>query len=135
MKWLIVSLLGLVAAAPVSTDEAAQRLRQRQEQRAVEANAPATKAEVAELRKELAELRRDLAELRKLLTPDDGADTAAPAAARSRDDDPPARSDPPVASGPSSSGGGRVSVKGYTRKDGTYVAPHTRAAPGSGRRK
>jgi DNA-directed RNA polymerase subunit RPC12/RpoP len=29
--------------------------------------------------------------------------------------------------------GGRVYVSGYTRKNGTYVAPHTRAAPGSGR--
>lgn len=27
--------------------------------------------------------------------------------------------------------GGSVSVKGYTRKDGTYVAPHTRSAPDS----
>ncbi len=41
-------------------------------------------------------------------------------------------------SGPSSSGsttrsttssGGTVHVKGYTRKDGTYVSPHTRSAP------
>jgi tetratricopeptide (TPR) repeat protein len=29
----------------------------------------------------------------------------------------------------STSNGGPVSVKGYTRKDGTYVAPHTRSAP------
>lgn len=28
---------------------------------------------------------------------------------------------------------GPVSVRGYTRKDGTYVRPHTRSAPGSGR--
>ena len=28
-------------------------------------------------------------------------------------------------------GGGDVGVKGYTRKDGTYVAPHTRSAPDS----
>lgn len=28
---------------------------------------------------------------------------------------------------------GPVSVKGYYRKDGTYVRPHTRSAPGSGR--
>jgi hypothetical protein len=34
-------------------------------------------------------------------------------------------------SGPSSSDG-TVYVKGYTRKDGTYVRPHTRSAPGSG---
>jgi hypothetical protein len=27
--------------------------------------------------------------------------------------------------------GGDVGVKGYTRKDGTYVAPHTRSAPDS----
>jgi len=27
------------------------------------------------------------------------------------------------------SSGGTVQVKGYTRKDGTYVAPHTRKAP------
>jgi hypothetical protein len=33
-----------------------------------------------------------------------------------------------------SSGGGTVYVRGYTRKDGTYVRPHTRSAPGSGRR-
>ena len=26
-------------------------------------------------------------------------------------------------------GGGRVHVRGYTRKDGTYVQPHTRTAP------
>lgn len=28
---------------------------------------------------------------------------------------------------------GPVSVKGYYRKDGTYVRPHTRSAPGAGR--
>ena len=28
-------------------------------------------------------------------------------------------------------GGGSVHVRGYTRKDGTYVAPYTRSAPGS----
>lgn len=28
--------------------------------------------------------------------------------------------------------GKTVHVKGYTRKDGTYVSPHTRSAPGSG---
>ena len=32
----------------------------------------------------------------------------------------------------SSSGGSRVHVKGYFRKDGTYVAPHERAASGYG---
>ncbi|MDR6489943.1 hypothetical protein J2799_004493 [Chryseobacterium vietnamense] len=30
---------------------------------------------------------------------------------------------------PSTSSGGTVHVKGYTRKDGTYVRPHTRSAP------
>lgn len=30
---------------------------------------------------------------------------------------------------PSTSSGGTVHVKGYTRKDGTYVTPHTRSAP------
>lgn len=30
---------------------------------------------------------------------------------------------------PTSSRGGTVQVKGYTRKDGTYVRPHTRSAP------
>lgn len=30
---------------------------------------------------------------------------------------------------PSTSTGGTVNVKGYTRKDGTYVRPHTRSAP------
>lgn len=29
----------------------------------------------------------------------------------------------------SSGGAGSVSVRGYTRKDGTYVQPHTRSAP------
>jgi hypothetical protein len=28
--------------------------------------------------------------------------------------------------------GGPVNVRGYTRKDGTYVRPHTRALPGQG---
>jgi hypothetical protein len=37
-----------------------------------------------------------------------------------------------VSSSGSSSSNGTVYVKGYTRKDGTYVAPHTRSAPGSG---
>ena len=32
-----------------------------------------------------------------------------------------------------SSGGKSVHVSGYTRKDGTYVHPHSRGAPGSGR--
>jgi hypothetical protein len=31
-------------------------------------------------------------------------------------------------SGGNEGGGGSVHVKGYTRKDGTYVAPHTRSA-------
>jgi hypothetical protein len=31
--------------------------------------------------------------------------------------------------GRGSRGGGSVSVKGYTRKDGTYVQPHNRSAP------
>ncbi len=31
----------------------------------------------------------------------------------------------------SSSSGGTVHVNGYTRKDGTYVRPHTRRAPGT----
>lgn len=31
--------------------------------------------------------------------------------------------------GSRSSSGGSVQVKGYTRKDGTYVRPHTRSAP------
>lgn len=30
---------------------------------------------------------------------------------------------------PSTSSGGTVNVKGYYRKDGTYVRPHTRSAP------
>ncbi|WP_160137517.1 hypothetical protein [Chryseobacterium sp. c4a] len=30
---------------------------------------------------------------------------------------------------PSTSSGGTVYVKGYTRKDGTYVSPHTRSTP------
>jgi len=30
---------------------------------------------------------------------------------------------------PNTSTGGTVNVKGYTRKDGTYVRPHTRSAP------
>ncbi|ROI05044.1 MULTISPECIES: hypothetical protein [unclassified Chryseobacterium] len=30
---------------------------------------------------------------------------------------------------PSTSSGGTVHVKGYTRKDGTYVSPHTRSSP------
>jgi len=30
---------------------------------------------------------------------------------------------------PSSSSGSRVYVRGYTRKDGTYVRPHTRSSP------
>lgn len=34
---------------------------------------------------------------------------------------------PSVSSG--SAGGGTVQVKGYYRKDGTYVRPHTRRAP------
>jgi hypothetical protein len=38
---------------------------------------------------------------------------------------------------PASSGGGSVYVRGYQRKDGTYVRPHTRSAPSSsgGRRR
>jgi len=31
--------------------------------------------------------------------------------------------------------GGPVQVRGYTTSKGTYVAPHTRAAPGTGRKK
>lgn len=34
-----------------------------------------------------------------------------------------------VAAKTKGSSGGAVHVKGYTRKDGTYVAPHTRSAP------
>lgn len=32
-------------------------------------------------------------------------------------------------SAPSRSGGASVGVRGYTRKDGTYVQPHTRSTP------
>jgi endonuclease YncB( thermonuclease family) len=39
---------------------------------------------------------------------------------------------PGTSSGSSSNTGGSVSVRGYTRSDGTYVAPYTRSAPGSG---
>lgn len=35
----------------------------------------------------------------------------------------------------STGGGGDVYVRGYTRRDGTYVRPHTRSAPGSGGRR
>lgn len=35
----------------------------------------------------------------------------------------------PSSSGPSSTYHGPVAVRGYTRRDGTYVAPHTRSAP------
>ena len=38
----------------------------------------------------------------------------------------------PFVGSESGSGSGRVNVHGYTRSDGTYVAPHTRAAPGHG---
>ena len=34
----------------------------------------------------------------------------------------------------SPSGGGSVHVRGYYRRDGTYVRPHTRSRPGSGPR-
>jgi hypothetical protein len=34
-----------------------------------------------------------------------------------------------------SSPGKTVNVKGYYRKNGTYVSPHTRSSPGSGRRR
>lgn len=36
-----------------------------------------------------------------------------------------------VVSASAKGSGGPVQVKGYTRKDGTYVAPHTRSAPNS----
>lgn len=36
---------------------------------------------------------------------------------------------------PAGTGGGPVAVRGYTRANGTYVAPHTRSAPSSGRKK
>ena len=35
------------------------------------------------------------------------------------------------AKGGSKSSGGKVTVKGHVRKDGTYVPPHTRSAPGT----
>jgi hypothetical protein len=35
----------------------------------------------------------------------------------------------------SSSSGGSVNVKGYYRKNGTYVSPHTRSSPGRGRKR
>jgi hypothetical protein len=41
----------------------------------------------------------------------------------------------PAPSSSSTSPGKNVNVQGYTRKDGTYVPPHTRSAPGSGRRR
>ena len=34
-----------------------------------------------------------------------------------------------------SNSGSSVNVKGYYRKNGTYVKPHTRSNPGSGKRK
>lgn len=41
---------------------------------------------------------------------------------------------PKIPSTYSGSGGGEVNVKGYHRKDGTYVRPHTRSSPGKGKR-
>ena len=38
----------------------------------------------------------------------------------------------PTPSAAETQSGKTVNVRGYTRKDGTYVAPHTRSAPGSG---
>jgi hypothetical protein len=35
------------------------------------------------------------------------------------------------AKGGSKSSGGKITVKGHVRKDGTYVPPHTRSAPGT----
>jgi hypothetical protein len=56
---------------------------------------------------------------------------AAEASARARaaisDDDSDDSDDGSYAGG--YSGGGDVRVRGYTRKDGTYVAPHTRSRP------
>ncbi len=44
----------------------------------------------------------------------------------------PALADAKGSGGGSSSGSKSTYVQGYTRKDGTYVAPHYRSAPGSG---
>ncbi len=52
-----------------------------------------------------------------------------------KEDTAPATKDPLPLSGSQSyspSRGGSVIVKGYTKSNGKYVAPHTRAAPGSG---
>lgn len=43
----------------------------------------------------------------------------------------PTTSDSTYTPSPSSSAGKDVHVRGYTRKDGTYVPPHTRSAPGT----
>jgi hypothetical protein len=43
--------------------------------------------------------------------------------------------DDPERALPATNSGGSVQVRGYYRKDGTYVRPHTRSAPSSGRRK
>jgi hypothetical protein len=40
-----------------------------------------------------------------------------------------ARGHVPIYVSPGASGGGTVQVKGYRRKDGTYVRPHTRSRP------
>lgn len=66
------------------------------------------------------------------------ASSRLPPMANSRVDEPPSR-EPETVSGSSMPGiyvsrnrsSGEVEVRGYYRKDGTYVQPHTRSAPGS----
>ncbi|HJZ57166.1 MAG TPA: hypothetical protein VKE74_19510 [Gemmataceae bacterium] len=86
----------------------------------------ATKREIEQLKKELDDTLNSLAELDEVIAagppPYTPESPAGPATAK------PAPQSRPVVTAPGS-GPKVVQVRGYTRKDGTVVAPHTRSAP------
>jgi hypothetical protein len=107
-------------------------------------NAKKTMARLRDLakeqRKDLARIEADLEQL-GVPPPEQPAPAAkTQSSSADREQEPAAKSkqttDRPTVDGqPLASGDGTVNVKGYTRKDGTYVAPYTRKASSGGKRR
>jgi len=78
----------------------------------------------------ISDLKRQLSAKDQEVKPTTSQPSTKPTSLVGLDDKPETpRQTPPAAVGTKPPSGGTVQVKGYYRKDGTYVAPHTRKAP------
>jgi septal ring factor EnvC (AmiA/AmiB activator) len=116
---LVVAIAASAAIGEVPIEEAQARLDAKKNEKKSDLGSEIgeLKQEIQRLRNENQSLRDQLASLRAAAT--QPTEASAPEA---HTEGQPAR-------------GKDVHVNGYTRKDGTYVRPHDRSAPGSGHRK